>query len=146
MSYEELLSEGLIKPLKVSDKQIRSRIALADRDIKTARVIMASDWDWGFSIAYNAILQAARALMFSKGYRPTRGEGQHLAAVRFAEIALGEQLGGEVYIFDKMRSKRHRVIYDVAGLISEQEAKQAFKFAQKFVKIIKGHLRKTEKK
>ena len=49
MNYEELLSEGLIKPFKASDKQIRNRIALADRDIKTARAIMASDWDWGFS-------------------------------------------------------------------------------------------------
>jgi len=43
MSYEELLREGLIKPFKASDKQIRNRIALADRDIKTARVIVASD-------------------------------------------------------------------------------------------------------
>ena len=146
MSYKELLREGLIKPFKAPDKQIRSRMVLADRDIRTARMIMASDWDWGFSIAYNAILQAARALMFSKGYRPTGGEGQHIAAVRFAEIALGKQLGEEVYIFDKMRSKRHRVIYDAAGLISEQEARQAFKFAQKFVKIIKGHLRETGKR
>lgn len=83
MNYEELLREGLIKPFKASDKQIRDRMALADRDIKTARMIMASDWDWGFSIAYNAVLQAARALMLSKGYRPSGGEGQHIAAVRF---------------------------------------------------------------
>lgn len=143
MNYEELLREGLIKPFKASDKQIRDRMALADRDIKTARMIMASDWDWGFSIAYNAVLQAARALMFSKGYRPSGGEGQHIAAVRFVEIALGEEFGKDVYIFDKMRSKRHRVIYDVAGLVSEQEAKQTFNFAQKFVKIIKDHLSET---
>jgi hypothetical protein len=61
MNYEELLREGLIKPFKASSKQIRDRMALADRDIKTARAIMASDWDWGFSIAYNAMLQAASA-------------------------------------------------------------------------------------
>ena len=118
-------------------------MTLADRDIKTAKMIIASDWDWGFSIAYNAMLQAARALMFSKGYRPSEGEGQHIAAVRFAEIVLGEQFGKDMYIFDKMRSKRHRIVYDVAGLVSEQEAKQAFDFAQKFVKIIKLYLRKT---
>lgn len=63
--------------------------------------------------------------------------------MRFAEIALGEQFGKDkdMYVFDKMRSKRHRIIYDVAGLVSEQEAKQTFNFAQKFVKIIKAHLR-----
>ena len=144
MNYKELLSEGLIKPFKASDKQIRDRINLADRDIKTAGAIMATDWDWGFSIAYNAMLQAARALMFSKGYRPSGGEGQHVAAVRFAEITLAERFGKDIYIFEKMRSKRHRVIYDVAGLIAEQEAKQAFNFARKFVRLIKDHLKENK--
>jgi hypothetical protein len=41
-----------------------------------------------------------------------------------------------------MRSKRHRVIYDVSGIISQKEARQAFEFAVKFVeeveKLIKG--------
>jgi len=32
-----------------------------------------------------------------------------------------------------MRSKRHRVIYDVSGIISQKEARQAFEFAVKFV-------------
>jgi uncharacterized protein (UPF0332 family) len=71
--------------------------------------------------------------MFSKGFRPSTGEGQHKVAVQFAEIALGEKFQDEIYIFDKMRSKRHRVIYDVSGIISLKEARQAFEFAVKFV-------------
>ena len=95
--------------------------------------MMAKDRDWAFSMAYNAMLQATRPLMFSKGFRPSTGEGQHKVAVQFAEIALGEKFQDEIYIFDKMRSKRHRVIYDVSGIISLKEARQAFEFAVKFV-------------
>jgi uncharacterized protein (UPF0332 family) len=95
--------------------------------------MMANDRDWAFSMAYNAILQATRALMFAKGFRPGAGEGQHKVAVQFAEITLGEKFQDEIYIFDKMRSKRHRVIYDVSGIISQKEARQAFEFTVKFV-------------
>jgi len=40
-----------------------------------------------------------------------------------------------------MRSKRHRVIYDALGLISIEEAKQAFNFSVKFVKEIENVLK-----
>lgn len=140
MDYQELLSKGLIKPFKTSRSQIRSRIELAKRDIRTARVTMAHDRDWAFGIAYNAILQATRALMFAKGFRPRAGPGQHKVAVQFAEITLGEQFQDEIHIFDKMRSKRHRVIYDVSGLISQAEARQAFDFAVRFVGMVEKML------
>lgn len=140
MSLNDLVREGLIKPFNASQKQAADRLRLADRDIKTARLIVAQDRDWAFSIAYNAVLQASRALMFAMGYRPSGGEGQHVAAVRFAQEVLGKEFGEEIYIFEKMRSKRHKVIYDVSGLISQAEAKQAFRFAQKFVAIVKKRL------
>ena len=133
MSYEELLNKGLIKRFKPSPSQVKNRIELAQRDIKSAKVMMASDRDWAFAMAYNAILQATRALMFAKGFRPGTGEGRHKVAVQFAEITLGEKFHNEIYIFDKMRSKRHRVIYDVSGIISQKEARETFEFAVKFV-------------
>jgi len=37
-----------------------------------------------------------------------------------------------------MRSKRHRVIYDVSGIISQKEARQAFEFAVKFVDAVES--------
>lgn len=136
MDYQELISKGLIKPFKTSPSQIRSRIDLAKRDIRTARATMAHDRDWAFGIAYNAILQATRALMFAKGFRPRTGQGQHKVAVQFAEMTLGEKFQDEIHIFDKMRSKRHRVIYDVSGIVSQTEARQAFDFAVRFVEIV----------
>ena len=135
-NFETLASRGLIKPFKASTFQIKNRIDLANRDIKAARATMAHDRDWAFSIAYNAILQATRALMFDQGFRPAAGEGQHKAAVQFAEIALGDKFRDDIHIFDKMRSKRHRVIYDVSGLVSQAEARQALDFAVRYVEIV----------
>ncbi len=140
MTLKDLEAKGWIKPFKASQTQIQNLLRLANRDILTAKQLIGSDSDWAFSIAYNAVLQAARALMFSKGYRPAAREGHHVACVRFAEAILKEKLGDEIEIFDKMRSKRHRAIYDVAGTVSLQEARAAFNFAVSLVKIINENL------
>jgi uncharacterized protein (UPF0332 family) len=136
MAYEDLLNRGLIKPFAAGSAQSASRLALAKRDIKATEAMLAIDRDWAFSMAYNAVLQATRALMFANGFRPAAGEGQHKTAVEFAEIALGQKFHDDIYIFDKMRSKRHRVIYDALGLVSLEEARQAFAFAVRFVKEV----------
>jgi uncharacterized protein (UPF0332 family) len=142
MAYEDLLNRGMIKPFAAGSAQSASRIALAKRDIKAAEAMLAIDRDWAFSMAYNAVLQATRALMFANGFRPAAGEGQHKTAVEFAEIALGEKFHDDIYIFDKMRSKRHRVIYDALGLVSQEEARHAFAFAVRFVKEVEQLLKR----
>lgn len=141
MNLNDLVREGWIKPFTASPSQVRERLKIAKRDISTAKKLLGSDSDWAFSIAYNAVLQAARALMFSKGYRSSVKEGQHVAAVRFSEIVLEKELGDAIAVFDKMRSKRHRVIYDVSGSVSLQEAKEAFQFAVRFVETVEKHLK-----
>ncbi len=142
MAYENLLDRGLIKPFPSGTAQSAGRLALAKRDVKAAEAMLAIDRDWAFSMAYNAVLQATRALMFANGFRPAAGEGQHKTAVEFAEIALGEKFHDDIYIFDKMRSKRHRVIYDALGLVSLEEARHAFAFAVRFVTEVEQLLKR----
>ena len=68
------------------------------RDIETARSL--TNADWAYNIAYNAMLQAARALMFRKDTgRAARGS---TSLVQFAELALG-RTEEEVRFFEKMR-------------------------------------------
>lgn len=64
---DELEREGFIKRLPTDKKKIEDALNLAKRDIKVAKTILRENNDWAFSIAYNAMLQAIRALMFSKG-------------------------------------------------------------------------------
>lgn len=94
---------------------------------------MNQNYDWAFNIAYNSILQAVRALMFSKGYRAS-SRNSHIATVKFAEIFLDET---DVLYFDRMRRKRHKSVYDVAGAISLTEAENAILKAEKITKEIK---------
>ena len=140
MAYENLLKRGLIKPFDAAPSQISDRLVLARRDIETARSL--TNADWAYNIAYNAMLQAARALMFAEGYRTAGGEGQHKTVVQFAEAALGRAFEEEVRFFEKMRVKRNRAVYDTAGIVSEAEARQAVDFAERFVSIIDDALKK----
>ncbi len=57
--------------------------------------------------------------------------------VRFVQEALGEGYARQVGLFDQMRRKRHRVVYEVTGLVSKKEAEQAVAFASQFVAEIR---------
>jgi uncharacterized protein (UPF0332 family) len=45
----------------------------------------------------------------------------------------GTSQANQVQLFDQMRRKRRRVIYEVAGLVSKHEAEQTVEFAKGFV-------------
>lgn len=136
MPFDELLRRRRIHRHRATSAEIERLLALADRDIQTARRTMAEDWDWGFSIAYNAVLQAARAYMYSQGFRPASEQG-HKNTFAFLREALGEEHASLVGYFDRMRTKRNQAIYDVAGLITEAEARALFERAIGFVELIK---------
>jgi uncharacterized protein (UPF0332 family) len=136
MDYSQLISENRIKHGKLTPKQIRDCLHLAARDIRTARKIAGDDPDWGYTIGYNAMLQAARALMFSKGYRAA-GDRQHATTIQFVQIALGRKFSATIDFMDRIRRKRNRTVYDIAGLVSSKEADEVIKAAECFVDDIK---------
>ena len=71
---------------------------------------MPEDWDWAFSIAYNAVLQAVRAYMYLRGYRPAAEQG-HKNTLAFLQAELDEEFGSLISYFDRMRTKRNQAIY-----------------------------------
>jgi uncharacterized protein (UPF0332 family) len=135
MPYNRLLKTNRIKPHPTNHNEIKQLLQLAKRDLSTAVRNLEDAPDWAYSIAYNSILQASRALMFSDGYRP-RGSEQHATVVEFVEERLGNAYPAEVRLFDQMRRKRHRVIYEAAGLVTKKEAEQAIAFAKEFVEKV----------
>ena len=139
MKYDELLKSGRIRRQAASRAEIDRAMDRAARDLKTARKIMAEDWDWGFTVAYNAVLQSSRAYMFAQGYRPASAEG-HKNTFAFMRIAMGKSYEELISYFDRMRNKRNQAMYDVAGQITETEARQLFKRATEFVRLIRGKL------
>jgi len=138
LSIDELERSGTIKKLPIDRKKVNDSLDLARRDLNIARNMLDENCDWTFSIAYNSILQSVRALMFSKGYRPSSDSG-HVSAVSFARVFLKEE---DVISFDRMRRKRHTAVYDTVGSISGAEAENAISRAEKFIleveMLIKG--------
>lgn len=139
MQIEDLLKKRKIYRHRASPEEIQRLLELADRDIRMSKVTMAEDWDWAFSIAYNAVLQSARAFMYARGFRPAAEQG-HKNTFAFMRVALGEELASTIGYFDRMRKKRNQAIYDVAGLITEKEAKAILKHSVRFVDEIKRQI------
>lgn len=131
---KDLERDGLISPLAPNPRRVNDALGLAHRDLDVAKHLLLSSHDWAHTIAYNAILQAGRALMFSKGYRP-ESANQHLSVVRFCELFLSKE---DTLWFDRMRRKRHQSVYDSAGSVSEREAENAVKKAEMIVKAIEA--------
>lgn len=71
---ERLLRENLVKRQQPDFGQIASQLKRAQKDLKTAKAVMARDPIWAFAISYHAMLRAGRALIYSKGYLPTAGQ------------------------------------------------------------------------
>ncbi len=139
MQIEDLLRRRKIYRHQATHEEVERLLQLADRDLRMARLTMAEDWDWAFSIAYNAVLQSARAYMYSQGFRPAAEQG-HKNTFAFMRAALGSEIASTVGYFDRMRKKRNQAIYDVAGLITEGEARSILKRAVGFVEIVKTQL------
>ena len=123
MTYEKLLKDGRIKEYTAQPIEIQQLLKVANRDLTAASRNLEADPDWAYSMAYNAILQVSRALMLHGGFRPRGGE-QHATVVEFVRECLGTDHKDKVHLFDQMRRKRHRVIYEVSGMISKTEAAQ----------------------
>ncbi len=142
MKYDELLNSRRIHKEKVSRKEIEQALERAERDLKTAQMIIMEDWDWGFAVAYNAVLQASRAYMFFQGFRPATNES-HKNTFAFMRLAMGKDYEELMEYFDRMRNKRNRAIYEIAGLITETEARNILDKAKSFVAMIREELKKA---
>jgi uncharacterized protein (UPF0332 family) len=139
MSLDKLIGDGNIHPFKATPEEISKAMEIARRDLSDAKGILRESLDWSYSIAYNAVLQACRAYMFQRGYRPASAE-KHKATMAFMQVSVDDPLKETVDYFDRVRKKRHRVIYDEVGLISEKEAQQLIQKADEFISWIEKQL------
>lgn len=126
----------MIRRLPADSRRVEEAFALAARDLSVAGNVLALNPDWAYAIAYNAMLQATRALLFADGFRPA-GRNQHVAVVRFVAVRIGPD---EAAVLDRLRRKRHITVYDTAGTIGEAEAAAAVARAAAFVSRVRGLL------
>ena len=136
MNFKELLSEGKIE--RVEKEEFND--SLAKKDIESARHnLNAGDYDWALSIAYNAVLRAARSFMFHLGYRPI-GKEHHKNVFEFLRKAEFDK--DLTDYFDSIRKKRNKFVYGVIEGTSEENAKEVIDEAGKFVQEIRTFVHK----
>ena len=138
---DEYLVKGLLKEQKPNFKAVEKTILRADKDLKTAKANLSIDEGIAYTVAYLAMLRAARAFMLVKGFRPVDGY-QHKTVVEFIVHLLGEEHREIIERFDGMRRKRNIFTYEIDVTISRTEADKAFDTAATFVGIIKDSIRK----
>jgi hypothetical protein len=54
MPYDDLLREKRIRAYRATPAEIRSLLAIAERDLRTAARNAKEDLDWAYTIAYNS--------------------------------------------------------------------------------------------
>ncbi len=138
---EEYLNKGLLKEQKSNFSAVEKLILRANKDLKVAKVNLNIDEGIAYTVAYLAMLRAARALMLLKGFRPADGY-QHKTVVEFIAHLLGEEYKNIVEYFDRMRRKRNIFTYEIDISISRTEANNAIDKAVIFVSLIKELIRK----
>lgn len=144
-NYSSLLADNKIRSEPAVKGQVRGQLAAATRDLKTAHKLGAED-AWAFSIAYNAMLHARRAVMFSEGYRPTSGERGHVAVVEFLRIRLDSSFAPLIDVLDRMRRQRHRLTYESEVAVSKSQTEAAIRTAANFVDRIEAELGSTDQR
>ncbi|SRR6266480_806590 len=134
-NYSHLLADRKILREPAARGQVKQQLAAARRDLETAHGLLTSENEWAYNIAYNAMLLAGRAVMFSEGYRPTAAGG-HAAVVEFLGICLDASFSEIVQTMDRMRRQRHRITYDAPGTVSPSQIREAVQSAEQFLSQI----------
>lgn len=137
--FENYLKNGLVKRQNPNFAQIKKQIQRAEKDLKTFNLVVGSDPEWAATIAYQAMLRAGRALMFSYGFLPIDGQ-QHKTVVEVTGKILGSRFGLMVKQFDRLRRKRNIFLYDSDNVGNITEAKIALQTAQKLLDEIENKI------
>lgn len=134
-----LEAKGLLKKEKVGTDQVKALLAGASRNIIASEKNLSIDEEACYTLAYNAMLKIARAVVFLHNYRPSDGR-QHKTTVEAAGKILGKKFRELIDKFDRMRKKRNQFTYDPMLPLSLTEAKNALRTARGFYKKVKKFL------
>ena len=132
-TLSELLTLGRLKPHKAAAQEIRKLFAVVERDLADAQITRVS-LDRRFITAYNAALQAGRAILAAEGYR-TSGQSHHATVFQALRDLLDKEHHHLLDYMDDCRSKRNLAEYMGTEIASEQEVADLIEEAKKFADL-----------
>ena len=135
-TIQEFIDKGLIKKDdNIDSSQVLGVLKKSRRSIKSAKLLIEDDQENSYQLAYEAMLLAGRALVFSFGFRP-RAAGSHKIVVDFSKKVLGKEIATLVFKFNKMRKIRHYLVYGTGLYISEVDSRNAISSVAKFLRYV----------
>src|SRR5271156_2495272 len=129
-----------LKPQTVDWAQIERFVASAEKKLASAHKILAFDEEASLQQAYEAMLKASLAFMFSHGFRARSQPGHHIAIIDFVRARIDKKHAGLITLFDRLRRKRNLALYDDSGFISQYEAKEALQAARDYLGVVRADI------
>ena len=139
MSLEDWYRNGWLKKHTPAAPQIAQLLEVAQRDLRDAEVRGLSD-DWRFGIAYNAALQLAHAALLASGYETPKGESHHFRVIESLAMTIGAA-DSLVRNFNGFRKMRNAGVYERAGVVSRDNAKEMLEMAKELHETVAKWLR-----
>lgn len=134
MTLQNWVAQGLIQKHKTSPEEIRSLLAVADRDLANAQITQLSA-EWRLMIAYNGALQSASAAMAAAGFRVSTKVSHHRYLIESLQFTVGAETK-VVNQLDRFRKKRNISAYEQSDTVSDQEASEMIDLARKVRKLV----------
>ena len=140
MSLQNWEKNSWLVKHKPTAGELAQLLGLADRDLKDSEGGDLTD-DWKLNIAYNSALQSATAALLACGYRASR-EMHHYRVIGSLAYTIGAD-ADLINKLDKFRKKRNISDYEIAGAVSEGEAKEMVRMARELRRSVEEWLKKT---
>jgi uncharacterized protein (UPF0332 family) len=135
IELEECFNKGLLRKIPPSREKAKESLEKAITFLDEADANLEENRIPSTTImAYLAMFNSARALLFKDGYR----EKSHACVARYVEEKYGDKISQEaIDLLDRYRSIRHMVQYDESYFPTEEEAREMMEFAKKFVETVR---------
>jgi len=134
-----LIEKGFLKKEEIGVDQVRALLKSASKNLRAAQKNLNIDEETCYTMAYNAMLKMARAILFLNNFRPADGY-QHKTTVDVAGKILGNNFNDLIIKFDQMRKKRNMFTYEPLIPLSRDEAKKSLETAEEFYEKVKEFL------
>lgn len=145
MIWKKLLEDESLQPKKVSFREVELVLSKSRESLKAADFLLKKEIsEPAFKEAYDAMLLAGRAIIFSLGLKP-KTTGSHTIVINFCELYFGSEFKNLIEKFRRMKIKRNYLIYGAGLAISSTEAENSIQNAKKFLKVAEEEISKIKK-
>ena len=149
MDLSRLLQNRKIERYQSSQAEIDSKINIANANLRSCKQIVRINDpdvdDTAYKEPYNAILEAATALMYSRGYKVRDRGTHHFITQQFIEAEYAGAFDVDIInIFGHARQTRNTLQYGVPRAVAHPEAEDLISKADRFVETAKEILRKQD--